>query len=503
MMRWKALTLTLLALALCLGAMAAGAEEVYMSLFDSGYDGWYARSTGSATLEASSGSLVITGRSQDWHSPGRDFNLAPGQQYELGVQVFQDRQPSATFLISIAHTKNGRETYENLGRGEAKQGEWTGISGSYLAGDYDKSVLYVETLGAPELSFRIKAFSVLAPRMERATGLPALKDLYRDYFDFGCAVTYREAVNTQLMDFYASQFSIMTHGNELKPDSVLDVPASALLSREDPGAVAIRLDAARPLMDYAAKNGIKVHGHVLVWHSQTPDAFFRERYSPTGPYVSREVMLSRLDNYIRLVFERTQAEYPGLIVSWDVVNEAVDDSSGQLRASNWTRVLGEDFVLQAFRLARKYAPEGTQLYYNDYSTPYQPKLNGILKLLGELKEENLVDGHGFQCHYHLHTPGLDQLQSAMDKVLALGLRLRMSEMDILVDSASEENFKRQASRYGDFLALFRQYHGQIDAVHTWGVTDNLSWKAGNFPLLFDGRGLPKPAFFAITDPLLP
>ena len=72
------------------------------------------------------------------------------------------------------------------------------------------------------------------------------------------------------------------------------------------------------------------------------------------------------------------------------------------------------------------------------STPYQPKLNGILKLLGELKEENLVDGHGFQCHYHLHTPGLDQLQSAMDKVLALGLRLRMSEMDILVDSASEE-----------------------------------------------------------------
>jgi len=230
MKRLRTLTLTLLALALCLGAVAAGAEEVYMSLFDSGYDGWYARSTGSATLEASSGSLVITGRSQDWHSPGRDFNLVPGQQYELGVQVFQDQQPSATFLISIAHTKNGRETYENLGRGEAKQGEWTGISGSYLAGDYDKSVLYVETLGAPELSFRIKAFSVLAPRMERATGLPALKDLYRDYFDFGCAVTYREAVNTQLMDFYASQFSIMTHGNELKPDSVLDVPVQAVPS---------------------------------------------------------------------------------------------------------------------------------------------------------------------------------------------------------------------------------------------------------------------------------
>ncbi|NLW20418.1 MAG: endo-1,4-beta-xylanase, partial [Clostridiales bacterium] len=46
------------------------------------------------------------------------------------------------------------------------------------------------------------------------------------------------------------------------------------------------------------------------------------------------------------------------------------------------------------------------------------------------------------------------------------------------------------------------YHEQIDAVHTWGVTDNLSWKAAQFPLLFDGRGQPKPAFYAIAEPLL-
>ena len=68
-----------------------------------------------------------------------------------------------------------------------------------------------------------------------------------------------------------------------------------------------------------------------------------------------------------------------------------------------------------------------------------------------------------------------------------------------MDAASEDNFRKQADRYAGFLSLFREYREHIDAVHTWGVTDNLSWKSGHFPLLFDGKRQPKPAFFAITD----
>jgi endo-1,4-beta-xylanase len=492
------LTLTLLG---SLGSILAQEKE-YMSLFETDFDGWYARSTGGAQLDLVEGSVLITGRSQDWHSPGRDFSLVPGRSYELSVMVYQNEADSATFLISVAHTINGRESYENLARAEVKRGEWTRLSGGYLAGQFDRYVLYVETLGAPGLSFRMKDFSLISNMSALDRDLPSLKELYRDYFDFGCALTGREAQSKELMDFYASQFNIMTHGNELKPDFVLDVARSAQLSQQDPGAVAIRLDAARPLLNYAQAHHIKVHGHVLLWHNQTPEAFFRENYSRTGPYVSREVMLSRMENYIRLVLDQTQREYPGVIVSWDVVNEAIDDNTGKLRQSNWTRVVGEDFILQAFHFARKYAPEGMQLYYNDYSTPYQPKLDGILKVLAQLKEEGTIDGHGFQCHYHLHTPSMQQLQSAMDKVIALGLRLRMSELDILVDSASEENFEKQAGRYDQILTLFREYAQHIDAVHTWGVSDNISWKANHFPLLFDGQGRPKPAFFAITDPLL-
>ncbi len=331
--------------------------------------------------------------------------------------------------------------------------------------------------------------------------IPSLKTLYAPYFDFGCAVGARAAMNPDTMAFYSTQFSIMTHENELKPDAVLDLTASKKLSRDDPAAAAVRLDAAKPLLDYASKHGIKVHGHVLVWHSQTPEGFFREGYDAAGAFVTRETMIARLDNYIRRVFETTQSLYPGLIVSWDVVNEAVDDATGKLRRSNWTKVIGDDFVLEAFRIARKYAPPGVKLYYNDYSTPYEPKLTGILKLLGELKKADTIDGYGFQCHYQMNTPGIRQIQNAMDKVIALGLSLRMSEMDILIDANTPEKLEAQAKRYGEILELFRQYKDNITAVQTWGVTDNLSWKASQFPLLFDGQSRPKPAFYAIADPL--
>ena len=312
-------------------------------------------------------------------------------------------------------------------------------------------MLYVETLGAPQLSFRMKDFSLRDLRASLPEDLPSLKTLYADYFDFGCAVSGKEAMNPDLMLSYATQFNIITHENELKPSFVLDIPASMRLTGEDQTAAAIRLDEAMPLLDYASRNGIKVHGHVLVWHSQTPEAFFREGYNAAGAFVIRETMIARLDNYIRQIFQMTQSLYPGLIVSWDVVNEAVDDATGELRESNWTKVVGDDFVLEAFRIARKYAPSGIKLYYNDYSTPYEPKLTGILRLLEELKAAGNIDGYGFQCHYLLNTPSISQIQNAMDKVIALGLTLRMSELDILISSNTRVSFEAQARRYGAIM----------------------------------------------------
>ena len=507
----------LLAAALALGGAPAIADEdttVYLSDFTANEDGWYARSTGSAQISVlDEDALRIVGRTADWNSPGRDFDLVPGGKYDLSVQVRQETLDSANFMISVAHSVDGVESYENLAFGTAQRGEWTVLSGSYTAGSFDRFVLYVETTGASDLDFDIRQFRVDAPEgepepqptpepmvIEAVEDLPSLKQIYADRFDIGCCVPRQLVSADDAMAFIADQFSIVTPENELKPDAVIDIDRSHLLAGDDETAVAVHFDSAVPLLDYARANGMKVHGHVLVWHSQTPEAFFHEGYSASAPLVTREVMLARLENYIREVMTFMDENYPGVIVSWDVVNEAVDDNTGGLRASPWLTVIGEDYLARAFELARKYAPEGTLLYYNDYNTAYIDKQNGIVGLLEDLIAEGNIDGYGFQMHHGLTTPTLDQITGSVERIAALGLKLRVSELDVTVGSNDALSFTRQAKLYADIMKLVDRFADQFEAVQVWGLTDNMSWRASQYPLLFDSHRNPKPAFWAVADP---
>ena len=163
-----AVLLILCMLAVTVTTFADEAETVYASDFSKGTDGWYGR--GAQTARTEDNTLQTTGRSSDWNSPGRNFDLVEGGLYELSVEVKQDSVDSAAFMISIAHSAFGAETYENLARGTAKKGEWTTLKGTYKAGAYDQYVLYVETTGLPSLDFEIRNFTVIAPE-----GVPEAK----------------------------------------------------------------------------------------------------------------------------------------------------------------------------------------------------------------------------------------------------------------------------------------------------------------------------------------
>ena len=502
---FKTCILCLMMVFLCTCALADGQPLDYHADFSSGADGWYPRSMGQATLAVTEEqTLRIDGRLDNWHSLGRDFPLETGVMYEITVQVRQQDMEKAQFILSVAHSLGGMESYENLAFATAPKGEWVTMTAHYAGSMYDKYVLYVETSAAPTLPYEIKDFAVQAKvesfQDEEDEPLPALKDIYAGRFDFGTAVTFSEALNKQRMDFYASQFNIMTAGNEMKPDSILDVSKSAQLAREDETAVAVHFQAAKPLLDYAKANGVKVHGHVLVWHSQTPEAFFHEGYSPAKPLVSREIMLARLDNYIKAIMTYLDENYPGVVVSWDVVNEAIDDGSGKKRDSKWLRIIGDDYIARAFESARRHAPEGTLLFYNDYNTAILVKQMGIIALLEELIPEGNIDGYGFQMHHDVSFPSIIQIADSVRRVAATGLKLRVSELDVTIPDTSEESYQRQAKMYAGIMQLLRPYEDQLLAVQLWGVTDNLSWRASQFPLLFDGQAQPKPAFWAVVDP---
>ena len=514
-MKRKLISLTLILCLILSGITAAvgEAKNVYSSDFSKDEDGWYGR--GAQSFRTAEGTLKTEGRSSDWNSPGRDFDLAEGGKYKLSAEVKQDELDEAYFMISVAHSTDGVETYENLAKGTAKKGEWTTLSGFYTAGGFERYVLYVETTGAGTLSYEIRNFTVIAPEgepepkptdppmeIEAADNLPSLKEIYAGKFDFGTAVPQTAFKSEKLTEMILQQYNILTPENELKPDSVLDVYGSKKLVKEtgDETQVAVYIDSAKRLLDFAKEHGLKVHGHVLIWHSQTPDALFHEGYEAGKPLVSREVLLGRMENYIRSVLELTEAQYPGVIVSWDVLNEAIDDSTNKLRNSNWMKIIGEDYPNQAFAFARKYAAEGVKLYYNDYNTAYYGKLAGIEKLLKDLLEDGNIDGYGFQMHHSVGQPSMQMIEDAVETIANLGLSLRVSELDIGAGGNSEAAFKKQAQKYADIMKLLVRYSDRFEAVQVWGLNDSLSWRSKDYPLLFDGRNNPKPAFWAVADP---
>ena len=76
-----------------MNVLPASAEDKadYASDFSAGTDGWYPRSMGGASLDVTEdGALWITGRSADWHSPGRDFPLAAGESTVRPVDPSED-----------------------------------------------------------------------------------------------------------------------------------------------------------------------------------------------------------------------------------------------------------------------------------------------------------------------------------------------------------------------------------------------------------------------------
>ena len=481
----------------------------YTSDFSAGTDGWYARSTGTASLSVTDEQgLLITGRTATWNSPGRDFALVTGKTYNISVLVKQDVTDVTGLMVSVEHSKDGGDpSYENLGSATAKKGEWTLIQCTYIAGRYDKFVLYVEG-GAADTEFQIKDFTCVEQTLKYGkAGIPSLKEVYAPYFDFGTAVTGMEVLDAERMDFYKSQFNIFTPGNEMKPDSLLNVGEciKAVRKSGDQTEVRVKFDNCIPLLDWAQANGVKVHGHTLVWHSQTPQMFFHEGYSIRNPLVSREVMLARMENYIRQVLTWTEENYPGVIVSWDVVNEAAADSGRKLRDSLWTQVVGEDFINRAFEYARKYAAPHVKLYYNDYNSEMTMKALVTRDIVDSLIADGTIDGYGFQAHYTAGSTNQFYVEIAMKEMAKRTLkdgtpiRLRVSELDVGIPANTDSNWQIQARFYNQLLELYVKLADQIEAVHTWGTVDNLSWRKENYPLLFDGQSLPKPAFYSIVD----
>ena len=224
-----------------------------------------------------------------------------------------------------------------------------------------------------------------------------------------------------------------------------------------------------------------------------------------GELADRELMLKRMENYIKSVMEWTNENYPGLISAWDVVNEAAADDGG-MRESLWYETIGDDYIAKAFEFARKYAPEGTKLFYNDYNSYMAGKQKDILAFLKPIAEAGNIDGMGMQTHINTGTSPALYMIALKKYHEELGVEIHITELDVGTQKNGDWE-KTQGDYYRDFMQRLVELKKEgvpITSVTLWGLTDALSWRAGEFPLLFNADLSKKPAFDGMiegaTDP---
>lgn len=262
------------------------------------------------------------------------------------------------------------------------------------------------------------------------------------------------------------------------------------------------------LVDYAKANNLEMRGHTLVWHSQVPDWFFQDKDDPSK-LASKELLLERERTHIRTVLNHYKDKYGTAaegspIKYWDVVNEVIDDN-GEYRDSKWYQIAGLDYIRVAFETAREVDPS-LKLYINDYNIERNnAKTNKLYELVKMLKAEGVpIDGVGLQMHVSTDI-SMESIRASIEKYASIpGIDLQITELDVgmgVQDAAiTHEVLLKQARYYKQLFDVFKENKESISAVVIWGVTDDTSWRKENKPLLFNGKYLAKPAFYALVSP---
>lgn len=324
-----------------------------------------------------------------------------------------------------------------------------------------------------------------------------LGEAYKNHFAVGAAVSASMIDDVEYQHIIKSCFKTITAENEMKPDALLNQKASQEAAEADADAepvLNLEYSGMTKILDFAEENNLKVRGHALIYAAQTPDWFFHENYTDDGANVSATVMETRMESYIKQVIQFVDTNYPGVVTSWDVVNEALDDD-GFFKENNWYTIIGEDYLLKAFQYATQYSNASTKLYYNDYNMELNYKKEEFLNYVTTLPTGARIDGIGMQEHITLSYPTVTAIGSAIDAYKTAGLDVQISELDVQIEA--DETVEAQATRYADLFTLFKDKSDKISNVTVWGINDGSSWKSAKRPLLFYDDLTPKPAFDSI------
>ncbi len=478
----------------------------------SGFEGRNGEETLTITDEANhtengAYALKVEDRGDTWHGPSLRVEeyVDQGQEYNISAWVKLISPDSAELQLSTQVGEGDGASYNNIqGTTVSKEDGWVKLEGTYryssIGGEH--LTIYVEssnssdTFYIDDVSFEPTDSGVV----EIEKDLQPIKDVYKDDFLIGNAVSAGEFEGKRL-ELLNMHHNLVTAENAMKPSYAYDENGE------------INFDAEDDLVQKALNEGLNIHGHVLVWHQQSNERLHSDE---DGNPLEREEALANLRNHIKTTVEHFGDD----VISWDVVNEAMNDNppnpsdwKASLRQSGWYHAVGTDFIEESFKAAKEVIDENgwdIKLYYNDYNDDNQNKAEAIYQMVKEINEdyaaenngELLIDGIGMQAHYNLNT-NPENVRSSMEKFISLGVEVGVTELDITGGSnneQTEEEANAQAYLYAQLFQLYKEHADHISRVTFWGLNDATSWRAEQSPLLFDKDLQAKPAYYAVVDP---
>ncbi len=296
-----------------------------------------------------------------------------------------------------------------------------------------------------------------------------------NFWNMSDAAQYEEVARTE--------FNFMTPENAMKWDAI------------HPAQNSYRFAQADQHVQFAQANGMAVHGHVLIWHSQNPG------WLENGSW-SRSQLIDLMNDHIDTV----AGHYAGDVLVWDVVNEAFNED-GSYRSTLWYNGIGQEYIDMAFQRARAADPNA-KLIYNDYNIGWlNSKSNGVYDMVSSMVSRGIpIDGVGFQMH--LTESGVDggSFASNMQRFADLGLEVYITELDVRIpQNPSPQNLQNQANIYQTITNRCLAQPA-CKGLQMWGIPDKYSWVPNVFPgtgapLLFDDNYNAKPAYYAVQAEL--
>lgn len=511
-----------------------------------------------------------------WAKLSDVYKDAPEEQRNVDFAPFYVSGGEATYLGSYSTGVLSGEITKTL-----TAGEWTKFSGTFnVPKTADQIVIRIIEQGTNygqgdcvKGAYCVTGVSmkkITRPKPEIEKDIPEWKTSVTESLGndsiAGTAIMLSEISDDTLMELVEKHFNAVTFGNELKPDALFNyqidgnsVPTKTITFEGEELQVPVVNDAGDSL-DFSRADAmadkilewnnahpdqkIRIRGHVLVWHSQTQEWFFHENYDITKPYVNKETMNRRLEWFISSVFdhyfgEAANGKYDGLFYGWDVVNEAVigntyrtdkvsaAESLSEIRHGNnsswWHVYESNEFIINAFKYANKYAPANVELYYNDFGETDNTKCEGIVKLINDVKsaEGTRLDALGMQAHYNVDGFSAAQFKSVAKKYAAAAGKVQLTELDFKASSTYDGTAATKESEYTkmaychknlyEAIKALKKEGANVSGITVWGVIEPNSWLhsqsnlgggasgSAQCPLLFDGNYKAKPAYWAYVD----